>query len=116
MQIMEFIVKFVADGEIVQLTEEDVLLDQFEAYSLDDWCTVDTTQPILLKCLYNDDIYKAWLLQVVDKRVDTSVAIERYRSWSEKKKPNISTLLKGIGRVRKFEEKRERRVPMKVSR
>lgn len=85
---MKYLVYFITDKQIVLLEEEEVMLGNYESFSLEDWKSHPMNEIVHLKATYDDEIYDAALLQVwPDECTDTSVdLIKKLRSLVQLKK------------------------------
>lgn len=111
---MEYIVYFECDRQIVQLAREDVFLGEYENFSWQEWEAVRQDEMIKLKAVYNEDVYDAWLLQVIAEDIESGDSIQRFRSLVTRKKLSLASLLKAIPRTR-HTKKRTKLVPLNVS-
>ena len=60
---LDYVVYFYADREVVVVPESEIILGQYENFSLDDWRAVENEECVV-NVLYNGLAYKACVLQV----------------------------------------------------
>ncbi|PAA93457.1 hypothetical protein BOX15_Mlig021851g8, partial [Macrostomum lignano] len=93
-----FIVIFHVDKEIVELSETEVLLENFQKFTLDNWRNF-VGEPIA-RAYYNEQVWDCTILQVLpDDDYDATGTVNWLRAFRREKHCKIQTLLGLVKRV-----------------
>lgn len=112
---MEFIFYFPSERQIVQVTKEDVKLDDFESFTMHEWSEIESDRQLFFPVVYDGIVFNGCLLQVVEEQINTDETISRLRRYiSEKHLHKTESLLKLVPRARQGSS-RARMIPLSVS-
>ena len=134
---MQYLVYFYKDKQLVVVDSDDVFLGDFEEFSLKDW-QQHSDEECVVKVIYGDDCYEACVLQVsllqhflleyfdpqasltklkqfqvIPDDEDLTAYLVKLRSYQERKRLKLSSLLKLVNRVK--DKKRSKMPPVDVS-
>ena len=96
---MHYLVYFYCDEQIVYVDDEDVVLGEYESYSLDDWQRLPVAVEPKVRVVYDNIIYDACVLQVAPKDTVPRELLEKLRTFVSRKRFKAARLLQIVNRV-----------------
>jgi hypothetical protein len=88
-QNMDYIVILHSNRQIVRLTADDLILNEYSSFTWDDWERLTETV-VTCKAMYDGDVHECSLLQVVDCTIDTRDVISRLSEFASNKNLCVS--------------------------